>query len=74
MLAIDMYGFIKIELYLDKQNGEIRTAGNKLNNVLLTLFFNANEAGTTATERYWIAEKNTELYQPVYFRDVLMSG
>ena len=45
-----------------------------MHNALLTLnFLNANEKGTTAVERHWIVERNTELNQSVYFKDVLTS-
>ena len=40
---------------LNKQKGIIKTPRNRLHNALLTLNFpNANEKGTTASERYWI--------------------
>ena len=34
---------------------------------------NANEKGTTATERHWIIEKSSKLNQLVYLKDVLIS-
>ena len=53
----------------------INTPRNRYHNALLTLnSLNANEKGTTAAERHWIVDKKTtELNQPIYFKDVLIS-
>ena len=59
---------------LSKQKKMENTHRNRFHNALLTLnFLNANEKGTTASERHWIMEKTSELNQPVYFEDVLTS-
>ena len=59
---------------LNKQKEMENTPRNRLHNALLTLnFLNDNERGTTAAERHWIIEKTSELYQSLYFKDVLTS-
>ena len=47
---------------LNKQKGMENTLRNRLHNALLTLnFLNANEKGTTVTERHWIIAKSSKL-------------
>ena len=56
---------------LIKQNWRIKTQKDRL--VLLTLnFLNINVKGTTVADN-WVIEKNVELNQPVYYKDVLTS-
>ena len=50
----------------------IKTSRNGLYNALLNLsFLNANEKGTMTAERHREIEKDSELNQLMYFKDVL---
>ena len=57
---------------LNKQKVMIKTSRNGLYNALLNLsFLNANEKGTMTAERHREIEKDSELNQLMYFKDVL---